>query len=541
MLKFTGVPSCMNHKCYLRCREIPSKRTVTIPAGNGDLSTENLVYLTSQQALSDLAFFIEGMNQKHNLTHDVKWIVFGGSYAGNLAAWLRLKYPHLVHGAMSRYFVNDEFAGGNRNLAFLQIGGENEASSSWVTGGSWITYARQYKAILFELEHRYYGNSHPTVDLSTENLVYLTSQQALGDLAFFIETMNRQYNLTPDVKWIVFGCSYPGNLAAWMRLKHPDLVHGTVSTSAPLLAKLDFPEYLEDVAASFRASSQTCINALQQSFDQVQVLLQTVAGQKNLNQLFHLCEDISLSVNNPLDMSNFFRKLIMVFADMIQYNKKLWGLQNITTVDWLCGILLDQSNNEPAINRLANAFNVNQNGNCFSYKYDIEISEFTNTAWGSLRSFGDRQWAYQTCTEFGYFQTSAQFPLSFFIQRCQDIFKSPYNKMFLDQAINRTNAFYGGLSIVNKVSNVVFVQGTLDPWRLLGITKSLNYKAPAILTKDYEKILGKEMAVCETEEVKGDHLSMVFDYLMTLYDQSTTSIEAERAFFANGYMCSSVQ
>ncbi|XP_050515091.1 putative serine protease K12H4.7 [Diabrotica virgifera virgifera] len=448
----------------------------------------------------------------------------------------------------SRYFVNDEFAGGNRNLAFLQIGGENEASSSWVTGGSWITYARQYKAILFELEHRYYGNSHPTVDLSTENLVYLTSQQALGDLAFFIETMNRQYNLTPDVKWIVFGCSYPGNLAAWMRLKHPDLVHGAVSTSAPLLAKLDFPgkflklshilclehvvglsltrvgvrlytptlyttqatpstltspvnqrsnfansyasaashsfpKYLEDVAASFRASSQTCINALQQSFDQVQVLLQTVAGQKNLNQLFHLCEDISLSVNNPLDMSNFFRKLIMVFADMIQYNKKLWGLQNITTVDWLCGILLDQSNNEPAINRLANAFNVNQNGNCFSYKYDIEISEFTNTAWGSLRSFGDRQWAYQTCTEFGYFQTSAQFPLSFFIQRCQDIFKSPYNKMFLDQAINRTNAFYGGLSIVNKVSNVVFVQGTLDPWRLLGITKSLNYKAPAILTK----------------------------------------------------------
>ncbi|CAG9828467.1 unnamed protein product [Diabrotica balteata] len=56
--------------------------------------------------------------------------------------------------------------------------------------------------------------------------------------------------------------------------------------------------------------------------------------------------------------------------------------------------------------------------------------------------------------------------------------------------------------------------------------------------KDYEKILKKEMTVYETEGVKGDHLSMVYDYLMTL---KPTSVETKRAFSATGCMCRSVR
>ena len=48
----------------------------------------------------------------------------------------------------------------------------------------------------------------------------------------------------------------PGALAAWLRLKHPDTVVGSVATSAPVLAKVDFSEYLEVVNASLATSEK---------------------------------------------------------------------------------------------------------------------------------------------------------------------------------------------------------------------------------------------------------------------------------------------
>ena len=62
------------------------------------MSDASLQYLSSEQALADLATFIRAMNDKYDLTRKNKWISFGGSYPGALSAWLRLKYPHLVSG-----------------------------------------------------------------------------------------------------------------------------------------------------------------------------------------------------------------------------------------------------------------------------------------------------------------------------------------------------------------------------------------------------------------------------------------------------------
>ena len=39
--------------------------------------------------------------------------------------------------------------------------------------------------------------------------------------------------------------SYPGMLAGWARLKYPHLFHAAVSSSSPLQAQLDFPQYAE--------------------------------------------------------------------------------------------------------------------------------------------------------------------------------------------------------------------------------------------------------------------------------------------------------
>lgn len=63
-------------------------------------------------------------------------------------------------------------------------------------------------------------------DMSTPNLKYLSSEQALADLAAFREAMVKQFSLTPKSRWIAFGGSYPGALSAWFRYKYPHLVYG---------------------------------------------------------------------------------------------------------------------------------------------------------------------------------------------------------------------------------------------------------------------------------------------------------------------------
>jgi hypothetical protein len=76
--------------------------------------------------------------------------------------------------------------------------------------------------------------------MSTKNLAYLHSQEALADIANFIGSKNDEYKFNSNIKWILFGGSYPGSLVAWARLKYPHLVHASISSSAPLLAKVDF-------------------------------------------------------------------------------------------------------------------------------------------------------------------------------------------------------------------------------------------------------------------------------------------------------------
>lgn len=151
-------------------------------------------------------------------------------------------------------------------------------------------------------------------DLSTENLKYLTSQQALQDIANFIEFFKRKHHLSKN-KWIVFGGSYSGSLAAWFRLKYPHLVAGAVASSAPIKAKLNFKEYIEVVENSLGFK---CIEEIKKAIKELTKLLNSEDDWQNITEMFNLCSPLNAS--NPMDVSNLIENLAGYFEETVQYN-----------------------------------------------------------------------------------------------------------------------------------------------------------------------------------------------------------------------------
>jgi lysosomal Pro-X carboxypeptidase len=57
-------------------------------------------YLTAEQAMADYAELIWEIRAQHG-AHDSPVVGFGGSYGGMLASWFRIKYPHMMEGAIA--------------------------------------------------------------------------------------------------------------------------------------------------------------------------------------------------------------------------------------------------------------------------------------------------------------------------------------------------------------------------------------------------------------------------------------------------------
>jgi Serine carboxypeptidase S28 len=81
------------------------------------------------------------------------------------------------------------------------------------------------------LEHRYYGTSMPTPNLSTENLRFLTTEQAMADEAYFAQNivfpgLEDKKLTAPNVAYIGYGGSYAGAFNAFLRKLYPHVFWG---------------------------------------------------------------------------------------------------------------------------------------------------------------------------------------------------------------------------------------------------------------------------------------------------------------------------
>ena len=58
------------------------------------------------------------------------------------------------------YFMNKYYKSGGP--VFLSICGEGPANPVWIENWVWIQYPQEHNAMLFMVEHRYCGQTHPT-------------------------------------------------------------------------------------------------------------------------------------------------------------------------------------------------------------------------------------------------------------------------------------------------------------------------------------------------------------------------------------------
>ncbi|KAF2070403.1 hypothetical protein CYY_008273 [Polysphondylium violaceum] len=72
----------------------------TLPFGNSSFLPENLGYMTSEQALADYAQLLHDVLEDLDASN-CPVIAIGGSYGGMLSAWMRIKYPNVVDGALA--------------------------------------------------------------------------------------------------------------------------------------------------------------------------------------------------------------------------------------------------------------------------------------------------------------------------------------------------------------------------------------------------------------------------------------------------------
>eukprot|EP00003_Mantamonas_plastica_P024024 TRINITY_DN4421_c0_g1_i4.p1 TRINITY_DN4421_c0_g1~~TRINITY_DN4421_c0_g1_i4.p1 ORF type:complete len:184 (+),score=62.52 TRINITY_DN4421_c0_g1_i4:143-694(+) len=108
---------------------------------------------------------------------------------------------------------------------------------------------------------------------------------------------------------------------------------------------------------------------------------------------------------------------------------------------------------------------------CLDVAYEDMINELKTTTDSDQGVAAARLWTYQSCREFGFFQSSdstAQpfgnlFPISFWTQMCSDVF----GEDLMNPQIDWTNDYYGGKGYAG--TNTVFVNGLIDPWHALSV------------------------------------------------------------------------
>lgn len=391
------------------------------------------------------------------------------------------------------YYVNDTFwRPGSDAPIFLSIGGEGgpmtgRSVAHFSLGSAWV--AKKH-ALIFAVEHRYYGCHNASacpvrpVSNTSASLKYLSSRQAIEDLATFVRFINGKYGLTRNNKWIAVGGSYPGALASFVREKHPELIHASVANSASVLAQVNYPGYNDVVADAYALSyedlggSPACRDAIKDGHKAITVLFTTEEGRNKLASLFGSQSDpvgTSQSAEwyaKPENQARFVGHGAAWFATQSNHPG---CTRPACDVKKICEVMTNLALGDE-VHRLAEVV--------------LAQRSWTKPKW--MHPWGDPDekwwwyWYYQTCTERGHYQTCEVGSRCMYGQGYNDVESMASNceekwgisMKQIERNIDASNIWSGGLH--PNTTCVVYPSGDVDPWHATGILEQPGPKLPVL-------------------------------------------------------------
>lgn len=190
------------------------------------------------------------------------------------------------------YWVNPTFYKSGGPVVLIDAGeGTGPERLPYIMTGIGAKLANATGGLALVLEHRYYGQSIPVANFSTDSLRWLTNDQAFADSANFMqhvnltETTGIKGDLTaPNTPYIYYGGSYAGARSAIMKVLYPHLVYGAISSSGVSHATIPLWQYADVV----RTATPNCSEAVVKAIETVNTALEHPSLNGEMKEMFGL-------------------------------------------------------------------------------------------------------------------------------------------------------------------------------------------------------------------------------------------------------------
>ena len=243
---------------------------------------------------------------------------------------------------------------------------------------------------------------------------------------------------------------------------------------APLTEDVTAAAY--SVADNNVGGSPPCTAAIAQGHATIGTLFATSAGRSRLASLFDLGASGADNLKTVGGQRDFAGNGVAYFPSQGNDPSCDSPACNIAKI---CAIMLTDKQGEDDVDRLATL----RKSQMAARQMVAEREELLAKAYATGGATGGAVpdfWGYQTCTEFGYYQTCEVGSKCFYTQglvtlaSMADFCYTDYGISIGDISSNvdATNAYYGGSdprSVRNATSRILYVNGEVDPWHALSV------------------------------------------------------------------------